>query len=605
MKIELHEVDGRIALSLYDSQKLFYDTIEVLKENNLSFHKTLKGHYNVWAGSPYQVVRALRKVHETVTELPFTEEYYESLLPDLGTKKFRVSLKEDLLRSPPMGEYQLEGIRRAIQQNRLMLAWEMGLGKTYAIVSALNHLWDSGMVDRILVVAPPESVYNFRREFLQFNTFGLEKSDFYIANPKNRNPFESEAKIVIMTYRSFLMLSDDAYKKKTGKISKKYRSKVLPIDGWGTKRAIILDESHNIGNLSARQTKVLHIHKDYFEFRYQLTGTPDPNGVNKFYSQIQFLDENLLGDDYLSWLRTIANLGNKWSMMAINYYYPDKVKLFLDKITPWVIREFTKDNLDLPDLMIDKIYVEMNDKQRDIYQALVSYVLSIVKEDHGFIEPRVVENKFPFIIQALDNPSLLKGKIDRGLSSSLHRKVESWKFKDHSKLEVVSSLINKYLEEGKKVILWSGHPKTMDELADYYHKFSPVVIHGQIDVPSGKSREEHKNDLLEAFKTDKDSKLLIASYYVLSTAVNIVEASRSIYFDRSFNATYWIQSQKRTHRIGQSDSVVINPIIIEDSLDERLDRALDRKEAMNNNLLSADSLSADQWKNLFLGKEDT
>lgn len=575
---------------------------DIVKTHKFKYNPKIDEIKHVWTGKGLNAIRAINELLEFESfEVP--DKILEKLKPKLETEKFRIPLKEELLKSKPFGDFQINGIKNLIKQNRFMLAWEMGLGKSFTVISAINHLWEKGLVDSVLVVAPSESIYNFREEFMKFNSFGLTYEDFYIANAKNRNPFESNAKIIIMTYRTFLMLSDDSYFKLKGKRSKSYRSPVLPVESWGSKRAIILDESHKIKNISARQTKALHIHKHFFDFRYELTGTPDPNGVDGLYSQITFLDSGIIGEDFESWKQEIAVLGTKWSPYAIRYFRPEKVKDFIEDIKPWFDRQFAKDNLDLPSLYIKKNYVELNEKQMSIYKELISYTLSIVKEENGRIIPKEVFNKFPFLIQALDDPCLLKGKIDQLRSPLLFKQVEKWKFEDHSKLEACSSLLDSYIsEEKKKVILWSGHPDTMNRLKEYYKKYNPIMIHGQIEIPKGLSKDEHKNSLLETFKKSKKNSLLIASYYVLSTAVNIVEAPRSIYWDRSLNPVDYFQSLKRNHRIGQDEKVISNIILLLRSIDMRMDKLMDRKEKMNLNLMESDSLSKEEWKSLFLGE---
>lgn len=600
MPISFTQNNHQVGIQIYGSK--FDELKDVLKENGFVYKKMWEEKNHVWVGEKVQAYRALLEIQK-IEKVPLDKETLFSLIPKPETEFYRLPYKRDLLQSDPMGRYQLEGIKRGLKQNRLMLAWEMGLGKSFAVISILNHLWYHKMIDSFLIVAPSESIYNFRREIIQFSSNNFTEEDIYIANTSNRDPFNSGKPIILMTYRTFLMLSDDAYKDKTGKKSKKYTSITLPIDNWGTKRAIVADESHLIKNPSARQTKVLQIHKGFFEYRYLLTGTPDPNGVAGWYSQVNFMDEAIIGESYRSWIKTVANIGNRFSSQAINYYYPDQVKRFMKKIEPLVSREFAADNLDLPEQLIKDTYVELSKKQRDLYQDLISYTLTVLKEEEGEIVPRSVENKFPFIMQALENPSLLKGKIDKELSPSLHKKVESWKFKDHSKLEILDSLLSKYLEEGRKVIIWSGHPLTMNELANYYQKKNPIVIHGQIDLPKGISKDEYKNQQLEIFKNSEDQNLLIASYYVLSSAVNIVQATRAIYFDRSQNPTAWMQSLKRIHRIGQAERTIVHPLIFEHSLEERLNRALKRKDKLNNNLTKSDSLSQSEWKSLFLGEE--
>ncbi len=400
------------------------------------------------------------------------------------------------------------------------------------------------------------------------------------------------------------MLSDDAYYKKNKVKTKKYRKPPINLSKWGKERAIILDESHSIKNIKARQSKVLHLHKDYFRFRYLLTGTPYPNGVENLYSQIKFMDSNLIPENYYEWLPKIANLGNKFSEYAINSYKTEEVDKFLERVKPWILREFTEGNIELPDQYIKKIYVGLNDKQFEIYRSFIKFILVNSKKDKGRIVMKEIYKKFPFVMLAIDNPCLLKGKEELEDDPKLSKLLKSWKFEDHSKLEACSSLLEKYVkEQNKKVIIWTGHPLTNKQLSSYYKKYNPISIHGELEVPKDLSKNEYRDQLLEKFKKDSDHKVLIASFQMLSSAVNITEAPRAINFDRSWSYLHWAQLIKRNHRIGSKENVIINPLIMEKTVEEKQDRVLEKRENLDQELLNKDSLTKKEWEDLFEGKE--
>lgn len=535
-------------------------------------------------------------------DIKISRDLKTAIEPNRETKFIRRQLNEDLIKLPPKGEFQTIGIKKGLNQNRYLYAYEMGLGKTYIVINVLNHLFHDKSINKVMVVVPGEALYNWRRELMMFGNF-VDYDEIQIASATNRKPFTNDCKVVITTYRTLVMLSDDSYKEKhKGKKSTKYRSAQIPFEDWGTDRAIVLDESHFIKNMKSRQSKVINFHKNFFDYRYLMTGTPTPNTVDEYYNQINFMDESIIDKNYYTWIKEIANTGNKYSDYGINFFYPTKVEAFVKSIKPWVGRVFTTDVMDMPDLTIQNIYSHLNEKQLKIYRALTTEVLHTIKEKDGIIRTHEVENEFPFISLALDNPSILRGKFSSEHNTDLHLLLKKWKFKDHSKLPQVDSLVNKYVDDDHKIIMWSGHPVTMDELGEYYKKFNPVIIHGQIEVPKGKDRKQHYDDLLDGFKKDPSSKMLIASYIVLSTAVNITEAPRAIYFDRSYNSVFWQQSIKRNHRIGQEENVIINPVLLEQSLDVRLDKVLNKKVDLNENLLNNDTLPAGEWRKIFEGE---
>jgi SNF2 family DNA or RNA helicase len=588
------------------SREYFYECLGVVKGLGFRFSSDSK----TWKTDDPRLVK------EALTEI---SQYEKTSIGDLDidtlsrqiereTKLTGIDFDPSLLRSNPIGPFQVEGIKRGVNQNRFFLAWEMGLGKTFTVVSIINHLWEQKKVDKVLIVAPTESIYNFRREFLRFNSFGLTESDFYIANVENREPFDSDAKIVIMAYHTFRMLSDDAYRKANGgKRSTQYRKPTLDIGSWGKSRAIVLDESHKIKNGKSRTAKLFHMYREFFEYRYLLTGTPAPNSPADLYTQIRFLDSTYVDKNYVQWLQRVADIGDRFSTTTINYFYPDRIKAFTESIKPLFSREMTEGNVVLPELSIRPIWVGLTKKQRAIYEGLIDRIVSRIKEkkegENVVVEKKEITVQLPYLMQALDDPCLLKGKLAD--DPDLEKRVGAWKFSDHSQLPAVESLLLKHIEEqNQKVILWSGHPDTMNRLAEHFGKYSPIVLHGQNNIPKGMTSTEYRDQELNRFKSDPNHHLLIASYNVLSTAVNIVESSVAIYWDRSFDFTPWAQSLKRIHRIGQDKTVSVYPIVQENSIDERLHDVLEAKGDINNTLLKKQRLSLSEVRKMLRGELD-
>jgi len=203
----------------------------------------------------------------------------------------------------------------------------------------------------------------------------------------------------------------------------------------------------------------------------------------------------------------------------------------------------------------------------------------------------------------LDNPCNLKEKIDPVRSPDLYRMLQEWRFEDHSKLPYLTDLVNSFIvRQGKKLIIWSGRPSTLNALAGYFAEYNPQIIHGEIKTPAGKSRNQHKFDLLEEFKTHDDRPLLLASYLVLKQSVDILESTRSVYFDRSWKYIDWAQSRKRSQRIGQTEDVLISYLIFQNTIEMRQDRRLSDHKKMNTDLFRADSIPASEWKRIFEGE---
>src|SRR5208282_3442241 len=381
----------------------FNDFYNILKGKHFQFDPDDK----IWSATPRKILSVLSDLsdYEDIIYFPINakqilEQKRDSEVPE--TEFIRNIFDESLLRVPPyLGkspneQFQKDCIKKGIRQNRLAYFLGMGLGKTYITINVLNHLFAWKAIDHILIISPSEGIYNWKVELMKFNSWELKEEEIYIANAENRNPFDEQYKVVIMTYRTFLMLSDDAYTTSTGKKVKRttidknghrkktqpYRHPTIYFDCWGSteKRAIILDESHKIKEHKASQSYTIGLHKHFFKYRYILTGTPSPNVFTELYSQMKFLDDALV-PSYSEFISEIANLGNRFSDYAINYIYPEKQEEYEKKWSPWVIRLQTEEAIDLPPLYVKKIYAELPHKQKDIYQKLIEYVLTILKEN--------------------------------------------------------------------------------------------------------------------------------------------------------------------------------------------------------------------------------
>lgn len=600
--------------------------LDIMKNHDAKFDPDTKR----WVLQNNNAYLAMKEIQENkVDSIHITPSDFDSIKKNRyifsapETHFLGIQLDESLMQKypahkgkPPYEDFQIECILRGLSQDKLFLALGMGTGKTYITIQILNHLLSSDKINRIFVVARPEGLVNWKRAFLQFSPF-IKDDDICISTVShNRNPFEKEHKVTILSYRHFLTISDDFYKKNNPKkTSKKYKKPQIPFEKSGN--AIVLDESHSIKNRQARQSHVLHLHRQYFDYRFLLTGTPTPNNFSEIYSQIKFLDSSSVPDDYYSWLKSVAELGNAFSSYAIREYKEEEVKRWERIFSKWVIRYRSEDVLDLPPLIIDPVYVELSGKQKEIYRQLVTYVLTaIAKTDEGRLKPIRVLNKFPYISLALDNPLILQKSFEEIslVNSTLAKLISSFKFeKDHCKIEVVSSLLDQYInEEGKKVVLFDFHPLTLNLLADQYKKYNPYLIHGE-NTPVGQDKNEFRDSILKDFRASKDRNLLIGSSRVLSTSIDLVEASRVIFFSRDFSYLTWSQAIKRFHRIGQTDTVKVNPLVFEYSLDMFVDNdkligekgthdALTRKQELDETLFSSVSLSLDQWKKVFMGE---
>jgi SNF2 family DNA or RNA helicase len=589
--------DEEFMISSVGENPYFWEHIKIFRD---TFHgrfekhniEALDGRYikNPWMFDMHlalPICRALQEIDDkfVIPKWVMDTDYSK----DREFKKFRAGIDLELVRSEWKGDYQRQGVLRGLSQNRLAWFYEMGLGKTFVMQTVMNHLVKWGQVEKYIIVSPPEGIINIALECLKFNSFGLTWNDIYIVDTSHRNPFDyPDKKVFIMTYRNLIMLHDDAYKAaRKRRASKIIRKNYIPWDRLGDKICLVLDESQKIKNPGSKTWKIVDKAKSFFEYRYLLSGTPAPKYAQDLWTQIRFLHENVVAKDYYDFLRSIAVLGNKYSRYAINYYKDDRVKDFLGSVEYLIDRQKTKGNVELPPIVYEPIRCQMSSKQELLYRSIANQVLTAIKqEESGRVTLRRLQNKFPYLLLVLHDPCVLQeGTLAENPNNvSITRQLKDWRIEDNGKYSAAESLVDQYAEEDRKIILWSGHPGIIDILYEKFARYKPYRLHGQTVVNKGESTAERNAAICSGFLNDRNSRLLIANYDCLSTAVNLVEVTRMIFWDRSFDASTYIQALKRANRIGSKEPLVVNNLITFSSIEEYQNEEIEKRLEFNDDL---------------------
>ncbi len=603
MAVQFKVINGQIHADIVLSS-VFQEVVEVLKRFRSCYNPSSKS----WIIST-AVFDELCTALEDVDVL-YIPDSQKPLIDELKNPKpsvrvERIPFDRSNLKVPPIvgkhpyENYQLEDITRCVNRNRWALFNEQGLGKSYEIISALDILRQNNKIQKVLFVTSASGVYNIKREFAKFS--GFDPSRVAIGGTNDRAPFRADIDIVICNYRSLLLISDHYYKLKNKKKSTTYRKSSIPLEDWiDGNAAFVLDESQNIANPKARQTKAVEMIKDYFDYRYLLSGTPYDK-EEKVYSQLNFLDSAFVHNySYFDWLSEYANLGNRFSAYAINYFKPDKKEKLTGIVASTCTRRFSDECLDLPEHLIKRIIVPFTDNQREIYEEIVVQKLKILNEQKNGLRSQDLVQSFPYLVLGVDNPRILLkhiGENNELIPDRTFKKISRFKFEDHSKIEALKDLLDKHAQE--KVVIWTSHPSVGFELQRLLGEEGTLLINGEVDIPKGLSLDEFKGQIVQEFETNPKKRILLAGIQVFSTAVTLVSANVQIVFDSTFSFIDYSQALKRIHRIGQSKTVYTYILLIDNSLDIVRYENLQDKEFINNNFLKQEYLDKDTVRNMF------
>lgn len=149
---------------------------------------------------------------------------------------------------------------------------------------------------------------------------------------------------------------------------------------------------------------------------------------------------------------------------------------------------------------------------------------------------------------------------------------------ESSKLDRLEADMEEIAASGGKAILFSQWTKPLDFMAERLERFGTLVYHGGIPT---KQREP----ILDQFKNDPDSHLLLMSYGTGAVGLNLQFAGYVFLFDRWWNPAIEDQAINRAHRIGQKSQVIVTKFICNNTIEERIDMVLEQKRELFRSIL--------------------
>lgn len=366
----------------------------------------------------------------------------------------------------------------------------------------------------------------------------------------------------------------------------------------GNRVMMILDEAHKIKNTQGGlwAKSVLNLAK-YCASRVALSGTPIPNGYEDLCNLYNFIwPERDVIKFHLHQLKEM-------SQDPTDYRIPE----LADNISPFFIRITKKDlmkYMNLPPAIENPpFHIKMGKHQKQIYDALEKqYMPYFSRSAKANSEAEAVLTKARMIrlMQAATNPALLLKPIEefyreQGMSNELFSDdsvlIESIvKFKSveiPEKYVAIARLVSKIIAEGGKVVIWGIFIQSIKELQEYLNGLgipSKLLI-GETPVESDDAIPEGidtRESIVRQFNQDDSVfKVILANPFAVAESISLhKKCHNAIYLERNFNASNFLQSKDRIHRVGLKPEDKINYyyFISEKSIDETIHERLTEKE---------------------------
>ena len=307
---------------------------------------------------------------------------------------------------------------------------------------------------------------------------------------------------------------------------------------------VIVDESSYIkGHRSARTNWITNLSKRA-KYRMILTGTPISQGVVDLFSQFRFLSPKILG--YASFYSFAANhleYSEKFPNLIVRAHNTEWIAA---KIKPYVYQVTKEECLDLPKKLYETRYFSMTNEQREWYENVKIEALEYMEEWNSYT-----------IFQ-------LFSKLQQIVCGFLNAKDIVF---THDRVDIMHSVIDQ-IKEDEKIIIWCKYEHDINEITKSLGAENVAQFYGKINL---KNREESILD----FKNKK--RFFLATESCGGHGLTLNESHYTIFYNNGFKYAERMQAEDRNHRIGQTKPVTYIDIVCEDSIDERIENALQNK----------------------------
>lgn len=423
------------------------------------------------------------------------------------------------------------------------LFMEMGTGKTRVTIEIAVRRREAGKITRCLWFCPVSTKETIRREILKHTG---ETS--YMFDAKTDDQSEISAFWVIIGIES--MSSSD-----------RVRMAALAIAKHDS--MAVVDESSFIKSHRSNRAEWITKVGEACHYRLILTGTPISQGIVDLYSQMKFLSPRILG---YPTFRHFAHRHISYDKERIGciagYVNTDVVT---SRIAPFVYSVRKQDCIDLPQKVYKQSYLSMNAEHREYYDKVKNDILNayITYEDFVCSKKRIYSdaliyklfNSLQQIVCGFHNEDQPDGtKKLRVLSNP--RKA--------ALLDVVSSI-----PKDQKVIIWAHYMHDIDQILEALGKEHCSEMSGRL---LAKDREQE----IQSWRTHR--RFLIATQDTGGFGITLNEASYVIFYSNQFKYSSRIQAEDRCHRIGQDKTVVYVDLVCIQSIDDIIQRSIQRKE---------------------------
>ena len=421
---------------------------------------------------------------------------------------------------------------------------DMGLGKTVITLTAIQHLlYDRFEIHKVLVIAPLRvAKYNWPEELKKWEHLRDLRYSVVVGNREERiAALRMQADLYIVNRENVQWLVEESS---------------YPFDF----DMLVVDELSSFKSYQAKRFRALMKVRPKVKRIVGLTGTPSSNGLMDLFAEFRLLDMGQRLGRYITRYREQYFEPDKRNAQMVFSYkpLPGAEEAIYQKLLDITISMRATDHLQMPELLSNTYLVTLSEAEEKKYKALKKeMVLEMEGEEITVANAAALSNK---LLQLANGAIYTDEKEKR----RLHER----------KLDALEDLLEAANGQPMLVAYWFKHD--LERIIERLTKLK--VKYGTLD--------QEKN-----IQQWNEGKLRVGLIHPASSGHGLnlqAGGSMVVWFGLTWSLELYQQTNARLWRQGQrSKTVVLQHLVTKGTIDERVLKALENKNAVQQGMLAA------------------
>ena len=450
-------------------------------------------------------------------------------------------------------KHQLTALEKSWNKETYAYFMEMGTGKTKVLIDNMSMLYDKGKIDGALIVAPKGVIKTWYEQELPTHLPDHIENVTVLWQPNITKGQQEklESLFEIETSLHILVMNVEAFSTDKGM---KFASKFLN----SHKVLMAIDESTTIKTPTAKRTKNIISLSNHAKYKRIMTGSPVTKNPLDLYTQCLFLDPYLLDfQSYYAFRNRYAVMKSMHvrgrTIQAVHAF--QNLAELSDKLQGFSYRVLKEDCLDLPPKNFTKRHIVLSSEQRKAYDQMKKTALATL---NGKVTSTVT-----VLTQLMRMHQITCGHFtaDDGSTQLIPN-------------NRITELMSVLEETEGKAIIWANYQRDITNIIQSIIKeYGP----GSVVDYYGLTPQEDRQENIKKFQNDENCRFIVGTPQTGGYGITLTQANTVIYYSNGYDLEKRLQSEDRAHRIGQTKSVTYVDLIAEDTVDEKITKALRKK----------------------------